>query len=109
MAYVLLHKLLETIWKNRDDDLMTGEVEVDDGYMHTYVRPKNKIEDRADRRLAENQNPNKWVILVLRERYPPQGVEDATTDTCLLVRNGKMPLRVVGTILWRAAQTMEDV
>lgn len=45
--------------------------------MHTYMTPKNKIKDRPDRRLAESQNSNKCVILVLRERHALQSVEDA--------------------------------
>lgn len=68
-AFVLLHKMRETIFETRDTDLLTGDVEVDGGYMHTYVRPKNKASTRPDRRLLENQNKNKCLILVLRQRH----------------------------------------
>jgi len=68
-AFVLLHKLRETIWKNKETDKLEGEVEIDGGYVHTYVRPKNQKEDRVDRTLAENQNPSKRVVLVMRERH----------------------------------------
>lgn len=67
-AYVLLHKLRETLWLTRETDLMTGEVEIDGGYVHTHVRPKNKKKHRKNRALSENQNPQKCVMLVLRER-----------------------------------------
>lgn len=67
-AFVLLHKIRETLWHTQDTDKLSGEVEIDGGYMHTAVRPKRKQSDRKDRRLAENQNPEKCVILVLRER-----------------------------------------
>lgn len=69
-AFVLLHKLRETLFKTRDTDLFKGKVEIDGGYMHTYVRPKNKSAVRPDLRVVENQNPNKCLILVLRELYP---------------------------------------
>lgn len=68
-AFVLLHKLRETLLKTRESDLLKGEIEIDGGYMHTYVRPKNKASTRVDLRLSENQNPNKCLILVVRERH----------------------------------------
>jgi hypothetical protein len=33
------------------------------------VRPKNKKEDRVNRRLAENQDPDKRCILVMRQAH----------------------------------------
>lgn len=69
-AFVLLHKVRETIWHAKDETLLCGEVEIDGGYVHTYVRPKNKKKDRPNKTLAENQNPDKCVMLVLRERHP---------------------------------------
>jgi transposase-like protein len=72
-AFVLLHKLRETLWKTQDDSKLSGEVEIDGGYMHTYVRPKNKKVDRKDTRLAENQNQNKCAVLVLRQRSGEKG------------------------------------
>lgn len=86
-AYVLLHKLRETVWKMQDTDLMTGDVEVDGGYMHTYVRPKNKRVDRPDRRLLENQNPQKCVMLVLRERHKPQQGKGAKRTRVFVLRS----------------------
>lgn len=54
-AFVLLHKLRETLWKTQSMGLLRGEVEIDGGYMHTYIRPKNKKADRKNTRLAENR------------------------------------------------------
>lgn len=68
-AFVLFHKVRETLFKTRETDLLKGEVEVDGGYMHTYVRPKNKKSERPDLRLDENKNKEKCVILVLRQRH----------------------------------------
>jgi hypothetical protein len=52
-------------------------VDMDGAYVGGHVRPKNKQEDRVDRRLAENQNPDKRCILVLREKHPQNGDEPA--------------------------------
>lgn len=67
-AFVLLHKIRESLWTSRDTTPLQGEVEIDGAYTHTYVRPKNRKKDRVDRTVGKNQNPNKQNILVLRER-----------------------------------------
>jgi hypothetical protein len=43
------------------------------------VRPENKKEDRVDRRLAENQDPDKRCILVMREAHTEAEVEAGHT------------------------------
>ena len=45
---------------------------MDGAYVNGHVRPQNKKMDRVDRRLAQNQSPNKRCILVLRDHYPEQ-------------------------------------
>ena len=67
-AFVLLHKMREALLETRDESQMTGICEMDGAYINGYVRPANNIEDRIDRRRAENQNPNKRCIIVVRER-----------------------------------------
>ena len=67
-AYVLFQKLRDALWRTRDTSPLQGEVEMDGGYFHSYVRPKNKKRDRVDRRLRHNLNPMKRSILVMRER-----------------------------------------
>ena len=48
---------------------MHGKVaEVDGGYFGGYIKPANRVEDRIDRRLAENQNGKRKVVVVIRER-----------------------------------------
>ena len=66
-AWVLAHKLRESLVDNHDEKL-SGEVEMDGAYVNKHVRPANRIQDRVDRRLAKNQNPNKRTVMVLRER-----------------------------------------
>lgn len=67
-AYVLFHKLRDVLWRSRDVGLLSGEVEMDGGYFHSYVRPHNKRRNRVDRRLRANLNPFKRSVLVMRER-----------------------------------------
>lgn len=66
-AFVLAHKLRESLVDYKCDPL-TGEVEIDGCYVNKHVRPKNRIEDRIDRRLRFNQNPNKRTVMVIRQR-----------------------------------------
>ena len=68
-AFVLMHKLRESLMEQREETPLSGEVEMDGAYVGGHVRPKNKKEDRVDRRLAENQSPDKRCILVLREKH----------------------------------------
>lgn len=67
-AFVLAHKIRESMMERRDESPLSGEVEIDAAYTNGHVRPENKAEDRKDRRLAENQNPGKRCVLALRER-----------------------------------------
>lgn len=67
-AFVLLHKIREALTTSRDETPMDGVVEMDGCYVGNYVRPANNVEERVDRRLAVNQNPNKCCIINLRQR-----------------------------------------
>lgn len=71
-AFVLLHKIRESLWKTQDTTPFEGDVEIDAAHVHRYVRPKNKKVDRLDRRLEENQNKLRCIVLVIRQRYPAQ-------------------------------------
>lgn len=66
-AFVLAHKLRETLVDENPGQL-EGEVEMDGAYVNKHVRPRNNRTDRIDRRLKENQNPNKRAVIVLRQR-----------------------------------------
>jgi len=67
-AFVLMHKLRESLMAQREESPLSGEVEIDGAYVGGHVRPKNKKEDRVDRRLAEHQSPDRRCILVMREK-----------------------------------------
>lgn len=74
-AFVLMHKLRESLIEQRDDSPLGGEVDVDGAYVGGHVRPENEKAERVDRRLTENQDPDKRCILVLREKHPPNKEE----------------------------------
>jgi conserved possible transposase len=65
-AWVLLHKIRESLLEYQNMQPFQGVVEMDGMYVNGYVRPKNNIADRVDRRKVFK--PNKRVIVSLRER-----------------------------------------
>jgi transposase-like protein len=67
-AFVLEHKIRESLIEQRDTAALTGEIHMDGAYVNGYIRPKNKKEDRIDRRLAEHQRPDKRCVFVMRQR-----------------------------------------
>lgn len=67
-AFVLAHKIRESLIEQRNLDKLDGEVHVDGAYVNGYIRPKNKKSDRIDRRLAINQKPNKRCVFVMRQK-----------------------------------------
>ena len=66
------HKIREALFQTRDLSPLDGEVEMDGCYFHYYVRPANKRENRVDRRMSSNLNPNKRAVLVMRQRGKPE-------------------------------------
>lgn len=54
--------------QQRDETELDEETKMDGNYVNGRVRPKNKKEDRVDRRLAENQKPGKSRVIVMRSR-----------------------------------------
>ena len=75
-AFVILHKAREAIEEIMDMSPVSGDVHVDGAYFGGHVRPENKKEDRVDRRLVENQNPDKRCVLVIRENYTTEEKKD---------------------------------
>jgi len=70
-AFVLAHKLRESMAKEMRGRVLGGEgkvAEVDGAYFGGYVKQANRIENRVDRRLAENQTGKRKVVVVIRER-----------------------------------------
>ena len=65
-AFVLLHKLRESLIDYQNNEPFSGVCEIDGVYVGNYIRPKNNINDRIDRRKAFK--PNKRVVISLRQR-----------------------------------------
>ncbi|MEW9805289.1 IS1595 family transposase [Mesorhizobium marinum] len=67
-AFVLAHKLREALAAETANEVLDGEVEIDGAYFGGHVRKENRVEDRKDRRLAENRSDRRRVVIALRER-----------------------------------------
>jgi transposase-like protein len=67
-AFVLVHKIRESIFKNQNQDPLDGEVEIDGGYFGGTVKQENRLVDRVDRRVAVAMKGQKRCILVMRQR-----------------------------------------
>jgi transposase-like protein len=67
-AYVLAHKLRETMADQVNGEKVAGEVEIDGAYFGGHVRPANWKENRRDRRLRFNRSPKRRVVVIMRER-----------------------------------------
>jgi len=81
-AFVLSHKLRESLMDDQPA-ILDDEVKIDAAYVNGHVRPKNRIENRVDRRKKENQDPMKRAILVLRERHEVEGMGGFKTVTAV--------------------------
>ena len=67
-AFVLAHKIRESLAAESKNHALTGDVEVDGAYFGGHIRPANRIEDRIDRRLAEHQTGKRRVVVAMRQR-----------------------------------------
>jgi transposase-like protein len=67
-AYVLAHKLRESMTDETANLTLSGTVEIDGAYFGGHVKPANFKEDRKDRRLSENQTGKRRCVVVMRER-----------------------------------------
>jgi transposase-like protein len=67
-AFVLMHKLRETLAAETDEVRLDGEVEVDGAAFGGHVRPANAREDRVDRRLQRNRSGKRRIVVTLRQR-----------------------------------------
>ncbi|MGE4420517.1 MAG: IS1595 family transposase [Sulfurimonas sp.] len=65
-AWVLSHKIRESLFLNQDESKLSGVCEVDGVYVGNYIKPANNINDRIDRRKAFK--PNKRTIISIRQR-----------------------------------------
>ncbi|MCA3020181.1 MAG: IS1595 family transposase [Rhodocyclaceae bacterium] len=101
-AFVLAHKIRECLMEQRDEAPLSGEVQIDGAYVNGHIRPKNKKEDRIDRRLAIHQKPGKRCVLVFRQKAIPATLQaaisanDAQTEPTMTGANKTITFIVKG-------------
>lgn len=83
-AFVLAHKIRESLMEQRELAKLNGEVHIDGAYVNGHIRPKNKKVDRIDRRLAVHQKPNKRCVLVMRQKCEELAAGASKTMTFIL-------------------------
>ena len=69
-TWVLMHKIREAMsveFKGRTVGGAGKEASVDGAYFGGYSKPANRVENRVDRRLAENQTGKRKVVVIIRE------------------------------------------
>ncbi len=83
-AFVLAHKIRESLMEQRELEKLEGEVHMDGAYVNGHIRPKNKKEDRIDRRLAQHQKPGKRCVFVMRQKCQELAAGASKTLTFVL-------------------------
>ena len=67
-AYLLQQKFREGLKACIDKIDLEGEIEIDGAWFGGYIKPENRKINRVDRRLKENQNGKRLVVVGARER-----------------------------------------
>lgn len=70
-SFVLCHKMREAMATEVSQSKIGGagkKAEIDAGWFGGYVKPKNRREDRKDRRRAFNQSGKRKAVVIIRER-----------------------------------------
>ena len=80
-AFVLLHKVRESLMAQRDETPLTEAVQLDGAYVGGALRPANRVEDRQDQRLGEHRDPDRRCVLVLRQTPPASDTTSGATRT----------------------------
>lgn len=82
-AFVLAHKIRESLMEHRDIAPLAGEVHMDGAYVNGHIRPKSKKAERIDRRLAKHQKPGKRCVFVMRQKCKELAASHAGADKTL--------------------------
>lgn len=67
-AFVLAHKIRESLTTLQAAQKLSGEVEIDGAYFGGYVKPSTRAKDRRDRRRAMNQIGKRQCVVIMRQR-----------------------------------------
>lgn len=80
-AFILSHKIRESLMEQREAVQLSGEVHVDGAYVNGSIRPANRKSDRVDRRLAVNQKDSKRCVLVFRQKAIAEAVRGSVAGS----------------------------
>jgi len=83
-AFVLAHKIRESLMEQRELGKLDGEIHMDGAYVNGHIRPKNKKDDRVDRRLAKHQKSGKRCVFVMRQKCQELAAGAVKTITFVL-------------------------
>jgi len=86
-AWVLAHKIRESLMNHKDDSKLSGTCEIDGVYVGNYIRPKNFIHNRIDRRKVYKKN--KRTIISIRQRVPIESDLKGAIRTKTFVTKGE--------------------
>lgn len=86
-AFVLSHKLRESLMNQRDETPLSGEVHIDGAYVNGSIRPANQKKNRVDARREENLKPNKCCVVVMRQKVPEEKGHGAERTITAVVKN----------------------
>ena len=105
-AWVLLHKIRESLMDYDSSKPFQGIVEMDGVYVNGYIRPKNRLVKRIDRRKA--YKPNKRVVISLRQRNE-FGIGANRTRTFILRSENPIELsRIASRFIARGSEVYTD-
>lgn len=106
-AWVLSHKIRESLMEHNEQMKFAGVCEMDGVYVNHYIRPKNNINDRVDRRKVHN--PNKRVVISLRQRaLELKRGAIATKTFVLMAENGAGVTKIASQYIHRGATIHTD-
>lgn len=69
-AFVLEHKIREALLLEQRNQKLEGTVQIDGMYCGGYSKPANRLEDRRDMRLLQNQTGKRMCVVGAREAGP---------------------------------------
>ena len=94
-AWVLSHKIRESLMEYNIQEKFEGTVEMDGVYVNGYIRPANNIDDRVDRRKVFK--PNKRVIISVRQRatLSDEAIGAIKTKTFVLKSENATDIRTI--------------
>lgn len=68
-AFVRLHKLREVLASVQQANILRGYIEIDGAYFGGYVRPRNCLPSRVDRRRLHHRSGKRQCVVIFRERH----------------------------------------